>query len=59
MEIGAVETNDAISGVDSNNNDNKQREKCKDNNDTIEGPTRKAKLMAKRKIKTIYDHNNE
>ena len=27
MEIGAVETNDAISGVDSNNNDNKQKEK--------------------------------
>ena len=59
MEIGAVETNDAISGVDGNNNDNKQKEKCKDDNDTIERPTRKAKLIAKRKIKTIYDDNDE
>ena len=59
MEIGAVETNDAISGVDGNNNDNKQKEKCKDDNDTIKRPTRKAKLIAKRKIKTIYDDNDK
>ena len=59
MEIGAVETNDAISGVDGNNNDNKQKEKCKDDNDTIERPIRKAKLIAKRKTKTIYDDNDE
>ena len=59
MEIGAVETNDAISGVDGNNNDNKQKEKCKVHNDMIERPTRKAKLIAKRKIKTIHGDNEE
>ena len=36
-----------------------KKKKCKDDNDMIERPTRKAKLIAKRKIKTIYDDNDE
>ena len=36
-----------------------KRKKCKDDNDMIEPPTRKAKLIVKRKIKTIYDDNDK
>ena len=36
-----------------------KRKKCKDDNDMIEQPTRKAKLIVKRKIKTIYDDNDK
>ena len=52
MEIGAIEFNDTTAGTEINDDDNKQNEEG--NVDVERRPTRKAKLLVKERIHTIY-----
>ena len=51
-EIGGIEFNDTTAGSEINDDGNKQNEEG--NVDTKRRPTRKAKLLAKERIHTIY-----